>query len=80
MKIWMCYDNLPAQQWFFTDDNRIALENQGLAFTSLSRLRLALTSASAGMCLDLTNGVLTNGNQVQTWQCTSGNNNQVWTV
>ncbi|KAL4265377.1 Carbohydrate-binding module family 13 protein [Pleurotus pulmonarius] len=30
MKVWQCFDNLPAQQWFFTDDNRIALENQGL--------------------------------------------------
>ncbi|KAF8903451.1 G-X-X-X-Q-X-W domain-containing protein, partial [Gymnopilus junonius] len=29
MKIWECFDNLPAQQWFYTDDNRIALENQG---------------------------------------------------
>ncbi|KAL0952119.1 hypothetical protein HGRIS_008748 [Hohenbuehelia grisea] len=30
MKIWQCYDNLPAQQWYLTDDNRIALQNQGL--------------------------------------------------
>ncbi|KDR84318.1 hypothetical protein GALMADRAFT_205989 [Galerina marginata CBS 339.88] len=59
MKIWQCYDNLPAQQWFYTDDNRIALEGKGL-------------------CLDLTNGVLTNSNQLQTWKCTNGNNNQVW--
>eukprot|EP00914_Ancora_sagittata_P001072 GHVO01002830.1.p1 GENE.GHVO01002830.1~~GHVO01002830.1.p1 ORF type:complete len:287 (-),score=7.29 GHVO01002830.1:45-905(-) len=29
MKIWECYDNLSAQQWYFTDDNRISLENQG---------------------------------------------------
>ncbi|KAJ3507116.1 hypothetical protein NLJ89_g6483 [Agrocybe chaxingu] len=61
MKIWQCYDNLPAQQWYFTNDNRIALEGRGL-------------------CLDLPNGVLTNSNQVQTWQCTDGNNNQVWTI
>lgn len=33
-----------------------------------------------GLCTDLTNGVLTNGNQVQTWQCTKFNNNQVWNV
>jgi hypothetical protein len=31
-----------------------------------------------GLCLDLTNGVVTNSNQVQTWQCASGNLNQVW--
>ncbi|TFK67156.1 hypothetical protein BDN72DRAFT_899185 [Pluteus cervinus] len=30
MKIWQCYDNLPAQDWWYTDDNRIALTNQGL--------------------------------------------------
>ncbi|KAF9529141.1 G-X-X-X-Q-X-W domain-containing protein [Crepidotus variabilis] len=58
MKIWTCYDNLPAQQWFYTDDNRIALQN--------------------GLCLDLPNGVLANSNQLQTWQCTDNNNNQVW--
>ncbi|KAJ3507120.1 hypothetical protein NLJ89_g6487 [Agrocybe chaxingu] len=61
LKIWQCYDNLPAQQWYYTDDNRIALEGQGL-------------------CTDLTDGILTNGNQVQTWQCTDGNTNQIWTL
>ena len=61
MKIWQCYDNLPAQEWYYTDDNRVALENQGF-------------------CLDLTKGSLTNGNQVQTWQCTNGNTNQIWTL
>lgn len=30
MKIWQCYDNLPAQQWFYTGDNRVALTNRGL--------------------------------------------------
>lgn len=29
MKIWQCYDNLPAQQWYYTDDDRIALEGKG---------------------------------------------------
>ncbi|KAF8999270.1 ricin B lectin domain-containing protein [Cyathus striatus] len=29
MKIWQCYDNLPAQQWYYTGDNRISLENRG---------------------------------------------------
>ncbi|KAF6761728.1 G-X-X-X-Q-X-W domain-containing protein [Ephemerocybe angulata] len=61
LKIWQCYDNLPAQQWYFTGDNRIALEGKG-------------------QCLDLPNGALSNSNQVQTWQCTTGNSNQVWTI
>ena len=29
MKIWQCYAGLAAQEWYLTDDNRIALENQG---------------------------------------------------
>jgi hypothetical protein len=29
LKIWQCYDNLPSQQWSYTNDHRIALENQG---------------------------------------------------
>ncbi|KAF5336494.1 hypothetical protein D9611_006744 [Ephemerocybe angulata] len=29
MKIWTCYDGNPAQQWYYTDDNRIALEGKG---------------------------------------------------
>ena len=62
MKIWQCYDNLPAQEWQYT----------------ASSGRIALTTHN--MCLDLTNGVLTNSNQVQTWQCSAGNQNQVWAV
>ncbi|KAJ3556356.1 hypothetical protein NM688_g2074 [Phlebia brevispora] len=61
MKIWQCYANLAAQQWYYTDDNRIAVQNHG-------------------QCLDLTNGILTDGNQVQTWACTANNANQVWTL
>ena len=30
MKIWQCYDNLPAQQWYHTDDNRLAVEGKGM--------------------------------------------------
>jgi len=29
LKIWQCHDDLPAQQWFYTNDNRIKLANQG---------------------------------------------------
>ncbi|KAJ3561320.1 hypothetical protein NP233_g10267 [Leucocoprinus birnbaumii] len=29
MKIWTCYPGLPAQTWYYTDDKRIALKNQG---------------------------------------------------
>ena len=30
MKIWQCFDNLPAQDWFYTNDGRIALTDQGM--------------------------------------------------
>jgi len=40
--------------------------------------RIALTNQ--GFCLDLTGGTLANGNQVQTWQCTDFDANQIWTV
>ncbi|TFK44016.1 ricin B lectin domain-containing protein, partial [Crucibulum laeve] len=62
MKIWTCYDNLPAQQWTYTSDNYVRL--MGLVH----------------QCLDLTNDDLTNSNQVQTWQCSGGNNNQLWSI
>jgi hypothetical protein len=29
-------------------------------------------------CLDLTNGDLSNSNQLQIWTCNKGNNNQIW--
>jgi len=29
LKIWTCYANLPAQQWVYTADYRIALEGKG---------------------------------------------------
>ncbi|KAJ3552592.1 hypothetical protein NM688_g4073 [Phlebia brevispora] len=29
MKIWECYSGLAAQTWYYTSDDRIALENQG---------------------------------------------------
>lgn len=29
MKIWQCYENLPAQEWYYTEDFRIALTGKG---------------------------------------------------
>ncbi|KAF9440465.1 carbohydrate-binding module family 13 protein, partial [Macrolepiota fuliginosa MF-IS2] len=39
--------------------------------------RIALTNQ--GLCLDLTDGNTTNTNVMQTFQCTDGNTNQIWT-
>ncbi|KAH9481422.1 hypothetical protein JR316_0005948 [Psilocybe cubensis] len=60
MKIWQCYDGLPAQRWYKSPNGQIILE--GTAY-----------------CLDLTNGNLSNSNQLQIWQCYDGNGNQIWT-
>ena len=79
MKIWQCYSGLAAQTWFYTDDQRIALQNQGLYFSS-PVCRCFTDGQCAGQCLDLTNGGTGNSNVMQTWVCTSGNKNQIWTL
>ncbi|KAG5634420.1 hypothetical protein H0H81_002054 [Sphagnurus paluster] len=48
------------------------------AWTYTSYQRIALNSG--GQCVDLTGGSTSNGNQLQTYHCTSGNINQVWTT
>ena len=41
MKIWTCYDNLPAQQWTYTSDDTIVLTGTGtLIFHPTSALHL----------------------------------------
>lgn len=80
MKIWQCYDNLAAQKWSFTEDNRIALEGKGIILTVVSCYSGSSDFLSSGQCLDLPNGVMVNSNQVQTWQCSDNNNNQVWSA
>lgn len=79
MKIWTCYEGLAAQQWYWTDDNRIALTGKG-AFSNptLARLNWFSTTLYLGLCLDLTDGKFDNGNPVQIWKCTDGNQNQIW--
>ncbi|TFK38428.1 ricin B lectin domain-containing protein [Crucibulum laeve] len=52
------------------------LAAQSWYYTADNRIALA----NQGLCLDLTNGSLQNFNQVQTWQCTDFNTNQIWTV
>ena len=81
-KIWTCYDNLPAQAWYYTDDNRIAVTGKGAQSASCFRGFELITRVShvPGQCLDLTNGNLANSNQVQTYACITGNKNQIWTI
>jgi len=83
LKLWECYDNLPAQQWYYTDDNRIALDNQGTTYPShgsYAGMAYHLHNSLTGFCMDLDNGILTSNYKVQTWTCSDNNNNQVWTL
>jgi len=53
-----------------------ALPAQDWFYTTDQRIALN----GQGFCLDLTNGSLTNSNQVQTWKCTDNDVNQVWGI
>ena len=80
LKIWQCFDNLQAQGWYYTDDQRIDLNGTGLNVPPfLSSLHDSSFLRLPGQCVDLPNGVEVNGNQIQTWECSSGNTNQIWT-
>ena len=65
MKIWQCYDGLAAQQWYYTNDQRIALEGNSTYQRNSMRSRL-LTTPMLAQCLDLTNGNAADGTQRQT--------------
>ncbi|KAJ3521431.1 hypothetical protein NM688_g9017 [Phlebia brevispora] len=62
MKIWECYSSLAAQTWYYTDDNRIALENQGLC------LDLTNGSTDDGTIMQIWACTDDNSNQVWTDQ------------
>ena len=82
MKIWQCYDNLPAQTWHFDDQqDQISIADGGTSaeHPELYFKFLAAFSTKA-QCLDFTNGNVTNGSQVQTWACTDRDGWQDWTL
>ncbi|KZO90248.1 carbohydrate-binding module family 13 protein [Calocera viscosa TUFC12733] len=67
-KIWTCYPGLFQQTWYYTDDNRIAI-------------------TGGDSCLDVTLGSQPapgtpygSIENVQTWSCTTGDTQQIWTV
>ena len=47
LKLWQCYDNIPAQQWYYTDDDRIALDNQGMTYVRMTVIQVWLTTTQA---------------------------------
>ncbi|TFK97690.1 ricin B lectin domain-containing protein [Pterulicium gracile] len=64
LKIWQCYDDLVAQQWFFDGSTK----------------QIWLNNNAGGGCVDLTDGDTANGRQVQVWSCGWDNPNQAWNV
>ncbi|KAJ7214837.1 ricin B lectin domain-containing protein [Mycena pura] len=47
---------------------------------SAPKIELSISQPANGdMCLDLTDGIKTNRNPLQIWQCIAGNTNQIWT-
>ena len=58
----------------------VSLSKAEVCVLYLLTLNVADIRLIVGLCVDLPNGVLTNANQVQTWQCTDGNVNQIWTL
>ena len=73
MKIWECYDNLPQQTWLAGFPG---VRDTGYA----GQISLDFTD----YCLDLTNGITTNRNVLQIWECVENNfesdPNQIWTA
>lgn len=61
----------------YNDNNQLVLQGTGLSLTSLATT-LIINQHNWDFCLDLTDGGLTNSNQLQIWTCSKGNKNQVW--
>lgn len=59
VKIWTCYPGLKQQQWYYTNDNRLALTGQGLC--------LDLPSGNTANFQQLQVWACGNGNANQEW-------------
>jgi hypothetical protein len=60
VKVWQCYEGLPAQQW----------ESFG------SRQGFGRRLNGTNLCLDVTDGRFANGTPMQVWKCHTGSKNQ----
>ncbi|KAJ2925914.1 hypothetical protein H1R20_g11181, partial [Candolleomyces eurysporus] len=66
LQIWTCEGTNPNQQFEHWVTNVVIVPEDHIRWKSQFQ------------CLDLTNGVLTNGNQLQMWPCNYQNPNQLW--
>lgn len=60
MKIWQCYSGLVQQQWYLTDDHRIAVEGQGLCLDLTNGNTADGTQVQTWSCTDNNNNQVWN--------------------
>lgn len=83
LQVWDCDASNANQKFWYTawGDNQYVLRRPRRAFgADIERSYNSLAWTDHGKCLDLTNGSLDNGNQVQLWDCSGTNPNHVWDV
>lgn len=71
VKVWECLDGVPQQQWFVSNEGQFKLANTGMSLHASDRAN------QIDFCVDVKDGEVT-AEQLQLWQCTEGNANQVW--
>ena len=83
LQIWDCEINTAVNQQFiytaFGDNQWVNLHGWAME-TGVTDTIASLTWTNSGKCLDLTNGNLSDGNEVQIWDCNGAedNNDQIW--
>ena len=77
MKLWTCAKKSAGQTFKYDHDNEISLADTSNSLPDLSSAILTLNQSD--MCLDLTDGSLENGNQLQIYPCYYNSTNQLWT-
>ena len=68
MKIYTYYDNLPVQQWYYTNDKCIALQGQGRNIVDANE-KTDWSAFLIRFCLDLTVENLLNFSVTQIYKC-----------
>ncbi|BEJ15829.1 hypothetical protein CspHIS471_0504340 [Cutaneotrichosporon sp. HIS471] len=68
-----CDSKAPEQNWFWTDDNRLALVGMGLCLDNTGGRDMNGNQVQVWRCIS------GNTNRVQVWTCGDGNPNQEWT-
>ncbi|KAF8993848.1 ricin B lectin domain-containing protein [Cyathus striatus] len=67
LQVWTCVDGNANQQFQHSDPNVVILPEDHISWM-----------LHPNLCMDLTDGRLDNGNQIQLWACDGSNPNQRW--